>query len=44
MYSGTTPLGHDFGHLYTSKRWEEQIIAPLNEFAAKVYRKHIFFR
>jgi len=30
MYSGKTPLGHDFGDLYTATRWKEQVIAPLH--------------
>ena len=39
MFSGTTSLGHDFGHLYTAKRWKECVEDPLTKFAEKVYRK-----
>ncbi len=39
LYSGKTPLGHDFGHLYTSERWKKQIEDPLSKFAEKIYRE-----
>jgi hypothetical protein len=42
MFSGQTSLGHDFGHLYGSKEWQENIAKPLVKFAEKVYRKSPF--
>jgi hypothetical protein len=39
MFSGQTPLGHDFGHLYGAKRWQDAVLGPLAKFAEKVYRK-----
>jgi len=37
IFSGKTPLGHDFGHLYTNNRFLTNVENPLGEFAAKVF-------
>jgi hypothetical protein len=37
IFNGRTPLGHDFGHIYTNDRWEKNVEIPLGEFATKVF-------
>jgi hypothetical protein len=37
IFNGKTPLGHDFGHLYTNDRFLTNVENPLGEFAAKVF-------
>jgi hypothetical protein len=37
IFNGTTPLRHDFGHIYTQDLWQQNVETPLGQFAAKVF-------
>lgn len=43
MFSGTTSLGHDFGHVYTDAKWKENVEGPFGAFAAMIFCKYAVF-
>jgi hypothetical protein len=37
IFNGSTPLGHDFGHVYTNDLWQQNVETPLGKFATKIF-------
>jgi hypothetical protein len=40
LFNGRNALGHDFGHIYSEKKWKETIEDPLMQFAEQVFREY----
>jgi hypothetical protein len=41
IFNGSTPLGYDFGHVYTADRWQKNVEIPLGQFAATLFSEYI---
>lgn len=39
IYHGQNVHGHDFGQVYTAKKWKLNVEDPLLQFATSVFRK-----